>query len=133
MVWDAINTWGRYMRSDVGVLVLDIRTLGISRVEQTPRTIAIRAQLFIMKPGTFFGLIPLFLGVALGQNYPECTRELLRTDDCAAVVNPNACYNQFRWSARTLSCIDGENDTQRKQRVSQSCWRPLSGVTVLRC
>ncbi|KAH6651248.1 hypothetical protein F5144DRAFT_477367 [Chaetomium tenue] len=74
-----------------------------------------------MKVPAAFGLITLFLGTALGQNYPECTRELLRTDDCAAVANPNACYNQFRWSARTLSCIDGENDTQRKQRACKCC------------
>jgi hypothetical protein len=121
MVWYAINTWNRYMRSDIRLLVLDIRTLGISRRKHISHRIAIHIQLLIMKLATFFQLIPLFLGVALGQNYPECTRELLRTDECAAVVNPNACYNQFRWSARTLSCIDGENDTQRKQRVCHFC------------
>ncbi|KAH6853267.1 hypothetical protein B0I37DRAFT_409456 [Chaetomium sp. MPI-CAGE-AT-0009] len=74
-----------------------------------------------MKLTTSLGLIALLVEAALGQNFPECTRELLRTDDCAAVVNPNACYNQFRWNARTLGCIEGENDTQRKQRACKCC------------
>jgi hypothetical protein len=79
-----------------------------------------------MKLSTSFGLLALFFG-ALGQEFPECTKELLRTDECAAVVNPNACYNQFRWNARTLGCIDGANDTERKQRVGYSL-RPGKSV-----
>jgi hypothetical protein len=75
-----------------------------------------------MKLTISFGLLALF-AAALGQNeeFPECTRELLRTDDCAAVVNPSACYNQFRWNARTLGCIDGLNDAERKKRVRDGC------------
>ncbi len=64
------------------------------------------------------GLIALSVPAVLGQTYPACTRTLLRTDECAAVVNPSACYNQFRWNTRTLQCIDGANDTERKARVS---------------
>lgn len=72
-----------------------------------------------MKLTTPAGLIALFVTAVLGQGqqFPECTRELLRTDECAAVVNPSACYNQFRWNTRTLGCIDGTNDAERKKRV----------------
>jgi hypothetical protein len=65
------------------------------------------------------GLIVLLATAVLGQaqQFPECTRELLRTDECSAVVNPSACYNQFRWNTRTLGCIDGANDAERKKRV----------------
>jgi hypothetical protein len=66
-------------------------------------------------------LLAAAAGVAQAQtSFPECTRALLRTDECSAVVNPSACYNQFRWNTRTLGCIDGANDTERKQRVSLS-------------
>ncbi|KAH6633948.1 hypothetical protein B0J18DRAFT_414812 [Chaetomium sp. MPI-SDFR-AT-0129] len=69
-----------------------------------------------------FGVIVALLGLATAQtSFPECTTDLLRTDDCAAVVNPTACYNQFRWSARTLGCIDGVDDTQRKARACACC------------
>jgi hypothetical protein len=89
-----------------------------------------------MKFTASLGLVSLFLAFASGQgahespNFPSCTAEMLRTDACAAVVNPNACYNQFRWSARTLTCVEGENDTERKQRVcgfSRRPWRKLTG------
>ncbi|KAK4234630.1 hypothetical protein C8A03DRAFT_47091 [Achaetomium macrosporum] len=55
------------------------------------------------------------------MEFPECTQELLRTDDCAVVVNPTACYNQFRWSTRTLGCIDGTNDADRKRKACKCC------------
>ncbi|KXX74305.1 hypothetical protein MMYC01_208564 [Madurella mycetomatis] len=55
-----------------------------------------------MKLTSPLALLALFFAIALGQEFPECTKELIRTDDCADVINPNACYNQFRWSARTL-------------------------------
>ncbi|ELQ43576.1 hypothetical protein OOU_Y34scaffold00142g3 [Pyricularia oryzae Y34] len=50
------------------------------------------------------------------QQYPECTSDLVRTDDCADVINPAACYNQFRWNARTLTCIEGIDDADRKRK-----------------
>ncbi|KAK4129710.1 hypothetical protein N657DRAFT_563760 [Parathielavia appendiculata] len=70
---------------------------------------------------TSFWLLAFFSALAQSQEFPECTRELLRTDDCAAVVNPSACYNQFRWNTRTLGCIEGENDTERKMRACKCC------------
>jgi len=64
------------------------------------------------------GLVAVWLTMALGQQALECTREVARTDDCADVINPNACYNQFRFNGRqTLQCIDGENDADRARKV----------------
>jgi hypothetical protein len=60
-------------------------------------------------------MLTLLLTLTAAQNYPECTFEVARSDDCAAVINANACYNKFRWNAQTLTCIDG-NDTAVKQK-----------------
>jgi hypothetical protein len=63
-------------------------------------------------------LFALLLALAWGQSTQECTREVAATDECADVINPNACYNQFKFgSARTLQCIDGKNDEDRKKKV----------------
>ncbi|KAK4184319.1 hypothetical protein QBC35DRAFT_391960 [Podospora australis] len=62
--------------------------------------------------------IATWLAVVSAQQSLECTREVARTDECADVINPNACYNQFRWSARTLSCIEGKDDADRKRKAS---------------
>jgi hypothetical protein len=63
-------------------------------------------------------LLPLVLTFTSvrAQSYPECTAEVARSDDCAAVINANACYNKFRWNAQTLTCIDG-TDTAVKQKM----------------
>lgn len=63
-------------------------------------------------------LVLLWASSALGQAQ-TCTREMIATDDCAAVIDANACYNQFRWNAQTLQCIDGTDnaDRQRKART----------------
>ncbi|KAK0742555.1 hypothetical protein B0T21DRAFT_283094 [Apiosordaria backusii] len=64
------------------------------------------------------GLLTLWASMSLGQSMQECTRELARTDECADVINPNACYNMYRFnSARTLSCIEGKDDAERKRKV----------------
>lgn len=75
-------------------------------------------------------ITPLLFTLAHSQTYPECTAEVARTDDCAAVINANACYNKFRFrDAQTLTCIDG-TDTAKKQKqvgyLSRLCidrWR----------
>ncbi|KAL2168322.1 hypothetical protein VTG60DRAFT_7366 [Thermothelomyces hinnuleus] len=74
-----------------------------------------------MRFTTSLGLFAIFSGAVLGQEFQECTKELIRTDDCAAVINPTACYNQFRWTSRTLSCIDGVDDAERKRRACLCC------------
>jgi hypothetical protein len=60
----------------------------------------------------------LLFGFVSAQTYPECTREVARTDDCAAVINANACYNKFRWNAQTLTCIDGTDNAAKAKKVS---------------
>ncbi|KAI1090659.1 hypothetical protein F5B19DRAFT_462351 [Rostrohypoxylon terebratum] len=63
----------------------------------------------------------LWLGLALGQ-FPECTRELAETDDCADVINANACYNQFRFrDNQTLSCIGGTDNNARALKACSCC------------
>lgn len=68
----------------------------------------------------FLSLLALFLSAALAQTYPECTAELVRTDDCAGVINANACYNKMGFrNAQTLQCIEGANDAEKKKRVGR--------------
>ncbi|KAF2188430.1 hypothetical protein K469DRAFT_769159 [Zopfia rhizophila CBS 207.26] len=73
--------------------------------------------------------IAIWLAMALGQQVPECTRELARTDDCADVINANACYNQNRFrNAQTLQCIDGKDNADRSKKAQyprkRGFWRP---------
>ncbi|KAI2463605.1 hypothetical protein F4781DRAFT_416066 [Annulohypoxylon bovei var. microspora] len=64
----------------------------------------------------------LWLGIALGQQVPECSRELAETDDCADVINANACYNQFRFrDNQTLSCIGGTDNNERAKKACKCC------------
>ena len=68
-----------------------------------------------------FTPVLLLLGTALGQQFPECTRELAETDECADVINANACYNQFRFTdRRTLTCIGGTDDNDRIRKVRET-------------
>jgi len=69
--------------------------------------------------------------LALGQKPLECTREVAASDECADVINPAACYNQFRWNSRTLSCIDATSDAERKRKVSSSNTRLAVAITGL--
>jgi membrane protein required for beta-lactamase induction len=68
-----------------------------------------------------FGFVTLWLSVVLAQkgSYPECTRDLAATDDCADVINANACYNQFRFkNAQTLTCIHGKDNNDKIRKVN---------------
>jgi hypothetical protein len=62
-------------------------------------------------------IFALLFTLAHSQTYPECTAEAAQSDDCAAVINANACYNKFRWNAQTLRCIDGTDDKVKQQKV----------------
>ncbi|KAF2841084.1 hypothetical protein M501DRAFT_929972 [Patellaria atrata CBS 101060] len=67
-------------------------------------------------------LVTLWLSMAFGQQAAECTKELIRTDDCAEVINANACYNKMRWRNRTpLQCIDGEDDADKARKACKCC------------
>jgi hypothetical protein len=59
----------------------------------------------------------MLLALAAAQTFPECTMEAARSDDCAAVINANACYNKFRWNAQTLTCIDGTDNAAKQKMV----------------
>lgn len=61
--------------------------------------------------------IAIWVATARAQQATTCTSDLVVTDDCTDVMNPIACYNQYRWNARTLSCIEGANDTERKRKA----------------
>lgn len=68
-----------------------------------------------------FALTSLWFSLILGQQVPECSRELAATDDCADVINANACYNQFRFrDNQTLSCIGGTNNDERAKKVRRA-------------
>lgn len=67
------------------------------------------------------GLISFwFASVALAQGQ-ECTKELIRTDECADVINANACYNKNRFrGTATFDCVDGKDraEKSKKARIS---------------
>ncbi|TPX15345.1 uncharacterized protein E0L32_004622 [Thyridium curvatum] len=66
-------------------------------------------------------VLTLWVAACLGQQQTVCTNEMATSDDCADVINPIACYNQFGFNgARTLNCIDGKNDADKKRKVSRS-------------
>ncbi|KAI1806425.1 hypothetical protein F4811DRAFT_550911 [Daldinia bambusicola] len=79
-------------------------------------------------------LTSLWLALALGQQIPECSRELAATDDCADVINANACYNQFRFrNNQTLSCIGGANNDERAKKAWQSERASVAVASAARC
>jgi hypothetical protein len=59
----------------------------------------------------------LLIAITSAQTFPECTAEVARSDDCATVINANACYNKFRWNAQTLTCIDGTDNKEKQRKV----------------
>lgn len=79
-----------------------------------------------------FALITGFVAATLAQTYPECTAELVRTDDCAGVIDANACYNKFGFrNAQTLQCIEGKDDAEKKKRVR--IIQPLDWLSLTMC
>ncbi|KAH7110093.1 hypothetical protein B0J11DRAFT_448509 [Dendryphion nanum] len=73
-----------------------------------------------MKPS--LGLLTFWFAVAYAQTYQECTQAVARTNECADVINANACYNQDRFgSARTLQCVDGKDNKERSAKVCKCC------------
>ncbi|OAA65761.1 hypothetical protein SPI_02548 [Niveomyces insectorum RCEF 264] len=60
-----------------------------------------------------------WLPAVLGQIIPACPAELASTDDCADVINPNACYNEYGFrGAQTLACIEGKDNADRARKAS---------------
>ncbi|KAF2647951.1 hypothetical protein K491DRAFT_613717 [Lophiostoma macrostomum CBS 122681] len=67
-------------------------------------------------------LLSLFTAVALGQGQ-TCTAELVQSDDCASVIDANACYNQNRFAKGngTLGCIDGTDNNDKARKACKCC------------
>ncbi|EJT69538.1 hypothetical protein GGTG_13156 [Gaeumannomyces tritici R3-111a-1] len=74
-----------------------------------------------MKLATLVFALWAALAQGQAQQFPVCTADLVKTDECADVINPAACYNQFRWNTRTLTCIEGTNDQDRKRKACKCC------------
>jgi hypothetical protein len=71
-----------------------------------------------MKLSRSLGFVALWLAMALGQQVPVCSQELASTDDCADVINPNACYNEYGFrGTQTLACIEGKDNADRARKV----------------
>ena len=63
-------------------------------------------------------IIAMWLVMVFGQR-TDCPKELAQTDDCADVINANACYNQFRFNgAQTLTCVGGKDAKDKQRKVS---------------
>ncbi|KAI0395144.1 hypothetical protein F5Y17DRAFT_424560 [Xylariaceae sp. FL0594] len=56
-----------------------------------------------------------------GTTPQTCTREMIADDDCIAVIDANACYNEYRWNAQTLQCIDGKDNADRQRKACKCC------------
>ncbi|KAI0143792.1 hypothetical protein GGR57DRAFT_507766 [Xylariaceae sp. FL1272] len=63
----------------------------------------------------------LLLSTTTYAQTQTCTREMVDSDDCAAVIDANACYNEFRWNAQTLQCIDGTDNADRQRKACLCC------------
>ncbi|KAH6877665.1 hypothetical protein BKA58DRAFT_435395 [Alternaria rosae] len=75
----------------------------------------------------FLAILATLLTLSAAQTYPECTAEVARSDDCAAVINANACYNKFRWNAQTLTCIDGNDNAVKQKKIF---WSKGEDITI---
>ena len=59
-----------------------------------------------------------------------CTADMVKSDDCAAVIDANACYNQNRFAKGngTLNCIDGKDNNDKARKVSSEFNSRFDGV-----
>jgi hypothetical protein len=64
-------------------------------------------------------LMAVWVAMALGQSNQmlDCTEDVLESPECYEVIQPVACYNQFRWNTQTFTCING-SDAEKKAKVS---------------
>lgn len=74
-------------------------------------------------------IVTLWLAMVYAQQAAVCDNDLATSDDCTDVLNPIACYNQYRWNTRTLSCIEGKDDADRKRKVRRQD-TSMTGVTA---
>ncbi|KAK1833700.1 hypothetical protein QBC39DRAFT_328968 [Podospora conica] len=84
-----------------------------------------------------FGFTALWLSMAMVQGQAvgqerllDCTPEVVEDIDCANVIAPVACYNQYKFtSPNAFTCIEGENDAD-KARMFCKCARCVSESLV---
>ncbi|GAW16527.1 hypothetical protein ANO14919_059570 [Xylariales sp. No.14919] len=67
------------------------------------------------------GILVLSLAARAIGRTQTCTQEMIASNDCAAVINANACYNEFRWNAQTLQCIAGTDNADRQRKACLCC------------
>lgn len=66
----------------------------------------------------YIAVVAVSLPAALGQAVPACPADLASSPDCADVINPNACYNEFGFrGANTLNCIEGTSKADKARKV----------------
>jgi hypothetical protein len=73
-----------------------------------------------------FGFLAMWLTLALAQTGQmlDCTEDVIQSEECAEVISPIACYNQFRWNQQTLTCIEG-TDAEKRMKVCCSYFLSL--------
>ncbi|KAK1756602.1 hypothetical protein QBC47DRAFT_401501 [Echria macrotheca] len=59
-------------------------------------------------------LVAVWVAVAVGQML-DCTEDVLESPECYEVIQPVACYNQYRWNTQTFTCING-SDAEKKAK-----------------
>ncbi|KAL1893282.1 hypothetical protein Sste5346_006458 [Sporothrix stenoceras] len=64
-------------------------------------------------------VVGLYLpATTISQAVPACPADLAATADCADVINPNACYNEFGFRGQqTLNCIDGKSNADKARKL----------------
>ena len=67
----------------------------------------------------FWLCMAMVQGQAVGQErLLNCTSAVVEDYDCANVIAPVACYNQFKFnSASTFTCIEGKDDADKARMV----------------
>ncbi|CAK7219910.1 hypothetical protein SEUCBS140593_004052 [Sporothrix eucalyptigena] len=69
-------------------------------------------------------IIAVFQPAIWAQSVPACPADLAATTDCADVINPNACYNEFGFRGQqTLNCIEGKDNADKARKTGvQMLW-----------
>jgi hypothetical protein len=87
----------------------------------TQHTFKKRGTHFVLTMKLSIGLLTFWVALAMSQGQ-ECTKELIRTDECADVINANACYNKNRFNgAGTLDCVDGKDKADKAKKICKCC------------
>lgn len=77
---------------------------------------------FTIGAAAFWLSMAMVQGQAVGQErLLNCTSTVVEDYDCAQVIAPVACYNQFKFnSASTFTCIEGKDDADKARMVRRT-------------